>query len=98
MGGPGLDGLIADGRAGAAAAALVAVVALLLLVRRLAPRVLAAGGGRTGGGRMVPLASLALDPRRRLHLIGVDGRRVVLLTGGPQDLVVGWLEPAEPGA
>jgi flagellar protein FliO/FliZ len=36
---------------------------------------------------------LALDARRRLHLITCDGRRVLLLTGGAQDLVVGWLEP-----
>ena len=34
---------------------------------------------------------LALDTRRRLVLLRVDGREVLLLTGGPQDSVLGWL-------
>ena len=39
---------------------------------------------------------LALDARRRLHLVKCDQRRVLLLTGGAQDVVVGWLDPEEP--
>ncbi|HQT79143.1 MAG TPA: flagellar biosynthetic protein FliO [Rhodopila sp.] len=35
--------------------------------------------------------TIALDPRRRVHLVACAGKRVVLLTGGPQDLVIGWL-------
>lgn len=35
--------------------------------------------------------TVALDSRRRLHLIHCGSRRVVLLTGGTQDLVVGWI-------
>ncbi len=34
---------------------------------------------------------LALDARRRLSLVRVGGRHVLLLTGGAQDQVVGWL-------
>jgi flagellar protein FliO/FliZ len=41
--------------------------------------------------RMVVLQALPIDARRRLHLVACDGGSVVLLTGGPVDLVVGWL-------
>jgi len=34
---------------------------------------------------------LALDARRRLSLVQVGDRQVLLLTGGGQDQVVGWL-------
>jgi flagellar protein FliO/FliZ len=37
------------------------------------------------------LESIALDPRRRVHLIQCGQKQVVLLTGGSQDLVVGWM-------
>jgi flagellar protein FliO/FliZ len=46
-----------------------------------------------GGSRLVAVQSLALDQRRRLHLVTCDGRQVLLLTGGAQDVVVGWLPP-----
>jgi flagellar protein FliO/FliZ len=43
-------------------------------------------------GRTLSLVeSVALDPRRRVHLIQCGHRQVVLLTGGGQDLVVGWI-------
>jgi flagellar protein FliO/FliZ len=48
------------------------------------------------GGALSAEAVLALDTRRRLHLVRCGGRRVLLLTGGEQDLVVGWIE-AGPG-
>lgn len=38
--------------------------------------------------------TLALDPKRRVHLLECQGRRVLLLTGSTQDLVVGWLPDA----
>jgi flagellar protein FliO/FliZ len=41
---------------------------------------------------------LALDPRRRLCLVRCGTRRVLLLVGGTQDCVVGWLDAEEPGA
>ncbi len=42
------------------------------------------------------LEALAIDPRRRLHLVRCDERTVLLLTGGAEDLVVGWLPEARP--
>ncbi|WP_428376587.1 flagellar biosynthetic protein FliO [Lichenicoccus sp.] len=39
-------------------------------------------------------ASLPIDARRRLSLIDCDGRRLLLLTGGTTDVMLGWL-PAE---
>jgi flagellar protein FliO/FliZ len=43
------------------------------------------------GRTLVIRESIALDPRRRLHLVQCGHRQVVLLTGGGQDLVIGWL-------
>ena len=69
---------------------LAAVVGLIYAVGRVAragfltPRL-------PGGGRVSLVQVLALDPRRRLHLVRCDGRHVLLLTGGGTDLVVGWL-------
>jgi len=39
---------------------------------------------------------IALDSRRRLYLIECQGRRVLLLTGGGQDVVVGWPDEHPP--
>lgn len=69
---------------------LIAVVALIGVAARLfqtsfwrtQPR-----AGRT----LILCESVALDPRRRVHLLQCGQRQVVLLTGGGQDLVVGWL-------
>lgn len=36
--------------------------------------------------------SIALDPRRRIHLVQCGQRQVVLLTGGGQDVVIGWMQ------
>lgn len=75
---------------------LAGVLGLILGVGRiaragfLAPRL-------AGGGRMSLVQVLALDPRRRLHLVRCDDRHVLLLTGGGADLVVGWLD-APPAA
>ena len=51
------------------------------------------GQPRSGTGRLTLRESMALDPKRRLHLVQCGSRQVVLLTGGAQDLVVGWIEP-----
>ncbi|WP_198373092.1 flagellar biosynthetic protein FliO [Roseomonas rosulenta] len=73
-----------------AAASLLAVLGLVLLGGRL----LRAGGfapAARAGTRVGVQESVALDPRRRLVLVRCDGREVLLLTGGTQDQVVGWL-------
>lgn len=44
------------------------------------------------GRTLVLRESVALDPRRRVHLIQCGHRQVVLLTGGGTDLIVGWLQ------
>jgi flagellar protein FliO/FliZ len=84
-----------------AIAALLAVLALILLseravraVRLMRSRVDGAASGR----RLSIRAAVALDPRRRLVLVGCDTHEVLLLTGGNHDLVVGWLpRPGDAG-
>lgn len=72
-------------------AALAAVLVLVLLSGRAATTLLAR---RPQASRRLALKeTLALDPRRRLLLVACDGREALLLTGGPADLVVGWLAP-----
>ena len=77
-----------------AAGALAAVVLLIWLLARglrvggLAPR---------EGRRLAVQEVLALDPRRRLLLLRCDGREVLVLTGGAQDAVLGWLPEAAAG-
>ncbi len=78
-----------------AAAALVAVLALIWLAGRAA-RLGGMARRPTTGGVLAVQDVLALDARRRLHLIACDGQRVLLLTGGAQDIVIGWLESREP--
>lgn len=72
-----------------AGGALIAVVALILLAGRLARR--AGLAPRADGARLRLEESLPLDARRRLLLVRCDGRALLLLTGGAQDQVVGWL-------
>jgi len=76
-------------------AALTAVLILVLLSGRAARTILARRP--QAGRRLAILETLALDPRRRLLLIACDGREALLLTGGPADLVVGWLVPGNAG-
>ncbi len=44
------------------------------------------------GQRLQLLEALPLDSRRRLLLLRCDGRELLLLTGGSQDVVVDWLD------
>ena len=81
-----------------AVAALAAVLALVLGIGRLARL-----GGFTprggGDGRLLAIEdSVTLDSRRTMRVVRCGDRRVVLLTGGAQDVVVGWLPdaPAPP--
>lgn len=70
-----------------AAAALVAVLVLMRVVGRAAAR-----RGVAGGNRRISVVEVApLDSRRRAVLLRVDGREALLVTGGANDLIVGWL-------
>ena len=35
--------------------------------------------------------TLPIDPKRRVHVLECEGSRVLLLTGGSQDQVLGWV-------
>ncbi len=50
--------------------------------------------GRSQGRRLHLAESLALDPRRRLLLVRCDNREALLLTGGLNDVMLGWVEAA----
>ena len=76
--------------------ALAFVIALLAISHRIATRFKLAQriiGKPDDKKALVVEHSLALDARRRLLLIRWEGRQLLLLTGGPQDLLVGWLGP-----
>ncbi|MBR0656390.1 flagellar biosynthetic protein FliO [Plastoroseomonas arctica] len=77
-----------------AAGALIAMVALMLLLGRAAR--LTGLAPRGGGQRLRVEESLALDARRRLTLVRIDGRAMVLLTGGATDLCLGWVPETAP--
>jgi flagellar protein FliO/FliZ len=44
------------------------------------------------GRTLILRESIALDPRRRVHIVQCGQRQVVLMTGGGQDVVVGWMQ------
>jgi flagellar protein FliO/FliZ len=69
--------------------ALLLVLGLILALARL----LRASGlaPQTKGQRLKVQEVLAVDARRRLLILRCDGREVLLMTGGPQDLCLGWL-------
>ena len=80
-----------------ALAALAVVLALVWAGARVA-RLSGMAPRPTGGGRMLAVRdALALDSRRRMLVVRCGTRDVVVLTGGPQDLVVGWLPDPSPG-
>ena len=77
--------------------ALAAVLALVWFAQRA---IMAAGPStmriRGEAGRLAIVQALPLDQRRRLHLIRCDNRHLILLTGGGNDVVVGWLDAGQP--
>ncbi len=87
----GLNSLLTAG------AALGVVLALIWLGARAAR--LTGLAPRPAGTRVLALQdSLALDSRRRLLVVRCGARDVVLMTGGAQDVVVGWLPQPLPAA
>ncbi len=78
------------------AAALAGIVGVILLIGR-ALRHTTIGKPKSASRLLIVKDTIALDARRRLHLIQHEDRAVLLLTGGETDLVVGWLEgPKSP--
>jgi flagellar protein FliO/FliZ len=78
--------------------ALLGVLGLILLLARGARSLGLGGTGPRPGRRLGLQEVLPLDGRRRLVLVRCDGREALMLTGGGQDVVVGWLPaPAEEG-
>lgn len=68
--------------------ALAAVLALVLLSARLLRRFAPGAVPSSASRRLKLIEVLPLDTRRRLLLLSCDGRQILLLTGGPQDLVI----------
>jgi flagellar protein FliO/FliZ len=79
-----------------ALAALVFVVCLIWLAGR-ALRYVRTVTGTPIGKRLSVTDSLPVGQHRRLLLVRCDGREFLLLTGGTQDIMLGWLA-AEAGS
>jgi flagellar protein FliO/FliZ len=78
------------------AAALAGIVGVILLIGRVL-RQTAFGKPKSSARLLIVKDSIALDARRRLHLVQHEDRAVLLLTGGETDIVVGWLDgPKSP--
>ena len=75
------------------AVGMIALIGVLALIGLLGKLLQATGWRATPrtGRTLVVRETIALDPRRRLHLIECANRQVIVLTGGNQDLVVGWV-------
>jgi flagellar protein FliO/FliZ len=74
-----------------AVAALIVVLALIWAGARIAR--LGGFAQRPSGTRLLSVRdSLALDSRRRMLVVRCGARDAVVLIGGSQDLVVGWLD------
>lgn len=71
--------------------ALIGVLGLIGLAARLFQMGVWRAQPRQGR-TLILRESVALDPRRRVHLLQCGQRQVVLLTGGSQDLVIGWIQ------
>ncbi len=75
---------------------LLAVLGLIVLLGRLAAWQRDRKGAGSGGVDLLAReATLMLDAKRRLHLIRCANRRVLILTGGGSDVLVGWLPEDE---
>jgi flagellar biogenesis protein FliO len=69
--------------------ALATILLAILLGARVARRLNWSGlASGSRGAAPALLGSLALDTRRRLHLVDVQGRAALVLTGGGSDVIV----------
>jgi flagellar protein FliO/FliZ len=83
---------------GTALAALTGVLFLILLLARGLRRLgWAPASSGAGTRRLAVEEALPLDGRRRLLLLRCDGRPLLLLTGGPQDVLMPLPPSAEAG-
>ncbi len=78
-----------------AVAALCVVIALVMLAGLLARRAWPGARPPPGPNALRLRASLAVDGRRRLHLIEAPGAAVLVLTGGASDVLLA-LPPDRP--
>jgi hypothetical protein len=78
----------------AGAAGALAVVVLLVLLAGRGARLLPVVKRAEGQASIRLRGTLALDARRRLHLVEADGRQALVLTGGGQDVLIAWNPPA----
>jgi flagellar biosynthetic protein FliO len=77
--------------------ALAVVLAIALAGAWLARR-FGLGRGAPGGTHIALIESLALDGKRRVHLIQCGDHRLLLATGGGSDILLGtWPVLAEQG-
>ncbi|MEJ0045980.1 MAG: hypothetical protein WDN04_07555 [Rhodospirillales bacterium] len=74
-----------------AAASLVAVLVMAVLAGRLVRARLRLPSPHPGALRL--RATLALDTRRRLHLVDTEAGTVLILTGGATDCLLPWPTP-----
>jgi hypothetical protein len=77
-----------------AGVSLAAVLGLVLLAARAARLRGLARGAAPHALRLA--ATLALDTRRRLHLIHTDGGDLLVLTGGANDNMLPWPKRPRP--
>ena len=76
--------------------ALIWLVARLL--RMVSPGLLRPGApGNSSGLAVLALESITpIAPRRRVIVLRYGEQRLAVLTGGPQDVSLGWLPPSSP--
>ena len=74
----------------------VLVIALILLSQKVLKRVLPYVAARRQTRHLAVLESLALDQRRRLSLIRCGAKTGVILTGGGNDVFLGWTDDDVP--
>ena len=78
-----------------AIAALGAVLGLIWLAQAVARRSGRYRALAKGPARLAIVQSLAIDQRRRIQLVSCDGQHILLLTGGTQDLMLGFVPSAD---
>jgi flagellar protein FliO/FliZ len=79
-----------------ALAALIAVLFLIGLAARFARTGMFGFRPQLGSRTLAIEEAVALDSRRRLVLVRCADGHVLLLTGGTNDVVVGWLNREHP--